>query len=98
MPRTEQDFVLPTLSPVHGRQGWMSLHIQQQRAAEAEGRAGWLTLYTAEPSFGFVVGMRSASFLSNKTESTTDRSQVEASGVLAKTTWNLLPTPTTLTG
>lgn len=98
MPRTEQDFVLPTLSPVHGRRGWMSLHIQQKRAAEAEGRAGWLTLYTAESSFGFVVGMRSASFLSNKTESTADRSQVEASGVLAKTTWNLLPTPTTLTG
>jgi hypothetical protein len=39
--------------------------------------AGRLTLYTAESSFGFEVGMRRASFLSNKTESTVDNCQVE---------------------
>lgn len=47
------------------------MHIKQKYAAVWE-EAGSLTLYTAESSFGFEVGMRRASFLSNKTESTVD--------------------------
>lgn len=77
----------------------MSLYIKQC-AAEAWDEAGSLTLYAAESSFGFEVGMRRVSFLSNKTESTVDSCQVETfMGVgSAGTTWNPLPTPTRLTG
>lgn len=60
--------------------------------------AGSLTLYAAESSFGFEVGMRRASFLSNKTESTADSCQMETFRGLTKTTWSPLPTPTRLTG
>lgn len=53
------------------------MHIKQKCTAETMGRAWRLTLYTAESSFGFEVGMRRVSFLSNKTESTVDNCQEE---------------------
>lgn len=75
LPPQQKQTDLPTEGQSHGvtQTEWGPT---EQDTQSGPGRQ--LTLYTAESSFGFVTGVGSTSFLSNKTESRADRSPAGA--------------------